>query len=392
MEHKVELVNTARDVLGELVEHALGHPLSHLDEPLSVAGAVAVPVRDRLEDLGAEHLQDPLKDRELDVAPLAEVEELKLIRTESRPGLSTIVVEVKDDLTEFISVWSRVRDALDDAKTRFPQGAGEPDFERREARAYAVLVALSWESEASVKPGILGRYGRELEDLLRATTGTEKVDVFGAPMEEVQVLLDPESLVRHRLTPAQVAAQISAYDVKSSAGRLSSDEVDLLLEMPELDTPGELASILVKADVEGRTIPLTELATFERSEQTPLRDKVLIGGKRSVVVAAKVLPVKRVDRWSSDINHALEEFEKTLPEGLKLHLLFDQSEFTAGRLAQLQRNVMMGAALVAISVFFAMGWRSALVISSALPLTTLVVLSVMKMMNVRFHWNSNNCS
>jgi multidrug efflux pump subunit AcrB len=316
---------------------------------------------------------------------LAEVEELKMIRTDSRPGLSTIVVEVKDELSEFISVWSRVRDALDDAKPTFPAGVGEPDFERREARAYAVIIALSWESEAPVSPGILARYGRELEDLLRATSGTEKVDLYGAPIEEIQVRLDPESLVRHRLTPALVAAQISAYDVKSSAGRLTSDEVDLLLEVPELETPGELSGVLVKADEEGRTIALTELATFERGEQTPPRDKVLIQGERSVVVAAKVLPAKRVDRWSADVNQRLEDFRKNLPEGMELQVLFDQSEFTAGRLRQLQRNVMMGAALVAISVFFAMGWRSALVISSALPLTTLVVLSVMKMLGVPIH-------
>lgn len=316
---------------------------------------------------------------------LAEVEELKLIRTDSRPGLSTVVVEVKDELTEFISVWSRVRDALDDAKLEFPAGAGDPDFERREARAYAAIVALSWEGEAELRPGILGRYGRELEDLLRATGGTEKVDIFGAPNEEVQVLLDPESLVRHRLTPAEVAAQISAHDVKSGAGRLTSDEVDLLLQLPELDTPEELSGVLVKADAEGRSVPLSDLATFERHEQTPPREKVLIGLKRSVVVAAKVVPDKRVDLWSADIHNRLEEFQKNLPQGLKLHFLFDQSFFTAGRLQQLQRNVMLGAALVALTVFFAMGWRSALVVSAALPLTTLIVLSVMKMLNVPIH-------
>lgn len=316
---------------------------------------------------------------------LAEVEELKIIRTESRPGLSTVVVEVKDELNEFVSVWSRVRDALDDAQTEFPAGAGEPDFERREARAYATIIALSWDSEAPLRPGILTRYGKELEDLLRATTGTEKVDLFGDPAEEIQVLLDPESLIRHRLTPAEVAAQIAAFDVKSGAGRLTSDKVDLLMEMPELKTPGELAQVLVRADQEGRSVPLSELAVFQRQERTPPRDKVLIEGRRSVVVAAKVLPVKRVDRWSEDVRQRLQAFETTLPEGLKLKVLFDQAEFTAGRLQQLQRNVMLGAALVAICVFFAMGWRSALVISSALPLTTLIVLSVMKMMGVPIH-------
>ena len=79
---------------------------------------------------------------------LAEVDQLKLIRSESRPGLSIVVVEVKDELDEFVSVWTEVRGAIRDAESRLPAGAGKPDFEKREARAFAALVALTWNSKA----------------------------------------------------------------------------------------------------------------------------------------------------------------------------------------------------------------------------------------------------
>lgn len=316
---------------------------------------------------------------------LAEVEELKIIRTQSRPGQSTVILEVKDELEDFVSVWSKVRDALSDAESQLPDGAFKPDFEEREARAFAALISLRWESDADFQASILYRYGKELEDLVRAINGTEKVDIYGAPSEEVQVLLNPIKLAQYQLTPAVVAAQIAAFDVKSSAGRYQSDQVDLLIEFPELEKPTDLESILVRTDVSGLKIPLAELADFRRGEREPPRDKVLIDGKRAVVVGAKVLPVKRVDAWSDDLHQRLEQFRKTLPEGLTLDLRFDQSQFTAHRLQQLQRNVLIGAALVALTVFLMMGWRSALAVSSALPLTTLVVLSTMKFMGIPIH-------
>lgn len=316
---------------------------------------------------------------------LAEVDDLKFIRTESRPGQSTVIIEVKDELDEFVSVWSKVRAALRDAEPRLPEGASQPEFDEREARAYATLISLSWDSSAPFRPSILKRYGRELEDLLRAVSGTEEVDLFGAPKEEIQVLLEPENLARYRMTAAEVASQIAAFDVKSGAGRFRSEKVDLLLQLPELSSQEALSQVLVRAESTGRSIPLSEVAKFQRGERTPPLEKVLIEGERAVVVGAKVVPSQRVDLWSDRVQERLKIFQTNLPEGLKLNILFDQSEFTKRRLNELQRNGLLGAALVALTVFVAMGWRSAVAVSSALPLTTLVVLSAMKFMDIPIH-------
>ena len=316
---------------------------------------------------------------------LAEVDQLKLIRSESRPGLSIVVVEVKDELDEFVSVWTEVRGAIRDAESRLPAGAGKPDFEKREARAFAALVALTWNSKADFNPSVARRYGRELEELMRSIRGTEKAELVGAPEEEIQVLLNTRQLAEHGLTSAAVASQVALFDVKSSSGHFRNREVDLLMELPELEMSQELSQILVRADSSGRTVPLGQVARIERGERTPPGDKVLVGGRRSLVVAAKVIPDRRVDLWAAELHRKLEEFERTLPSGLELESLFDQSRFTAERLLNLQRNVLLGALLVAATVFLTMGWRSALAVSSALPLTTLVVLSVMKAAHIPIH-------
>ncbi len=316
---------------------------------------------------------------------LAELDELKVIRATSRAGLSTIIIEVRDDLKDFVSAWSRVRQAIRDAESRLPPGSELPEFERREARAFACLVAVVWSGEEPPNSAVLGRTTRELEDVLRRLPGTEKVESFGLPQEEIEVLLDPADLAAYRLTPGAIARAISEHDVKVSSGRLRTSEVDLLLELPELKNLEDLSRVLISADQDARTIPLGQLSTLRRGEALPPREKVLIGGARSCVVGVKVVSSQRLDLWSGTLTAELEAFKQGLPQGVDLVLLFNQSDFTQERLSQLQLSLLLGACLVALTVLVTLGWRASIAISAALPLTTLFVLAGMKALGVPIH-------
>ena len=62
----------------------------------------------------------------------------------------------------------------------------------------------------------------------------------------------------------------------------------------------------------------------------------------------------------------------------ELELLFDQSVYTERRFENLLDNLMLGALFVFIVVLFVMGWRSALLVGVALPLSALMVLAGMR--------------
>ena len=82
---------------------------------------------DRIEALVTEPIEEELE----------EIPEIKELRSTSRSGISTITVELRDDVYEAAEVWSRVRDKIDDAKPLLPAGALDPDFDQLEVTAYA---------------------------------------------------------------------------------------------------------------------------------------------------------------------------------------------------------------------------------------------------------------
>jgi len=102
---------------------------------------------ERVEALVTEKLEEQLQ----------ELEEIKEMRSSSRPGISTVTIELKDNVYEVDEVWSRVRDKLDDAGVELPADAGDPSFDKLEVTAYAAIVALVWDLPDEPNYAILRR-------------------------------------------------------------------------------------------------------------------------------------------------------------------------------------------------------------------------------------------
>ena len=59
---------------------------------------------------------------------------------------------------------------------------------------------------------------------------------------------------------------------------------------------------------------------------------------------------------------------------MAIEVVFDQTRYTNERLAELGLNLLAGALVVVVVIFFVMGWRSSIVVASALPLTAAIAL------------------
>ena len=113
---------------------------------------------------------------------LREIPEIKHINSSSMTALSFVSIQLQDELSddEIEQVWSKVRDALDDAALVFPQGVLEPEFESNSDGAYAAVVSLTADHPGVPIP-IVGRYAEDLADLLRNIPGTKAGRCFRSP-------------------------------------------------------------------------------------------------------------------------------------------------------------------------------------------------------------------
>jgi multidrug efflux pump subunit AcrB len=331
---------------------------------------------ERVEALVTEKLEEELQ----------QVEEIKEMRSSSRSGISTVIIELKDDVYQVAEVWSRVRDKLDDAKLLLPPGAGDPDFEILEPMAYASIVALVWELPEEPNYAILRRQAEALEDRLRAIPGTRDVDMYGTPSEEIVAEIRQDQLASMGLTVAEVSSQLRASDAKISAGVLRTERGNLLLEVDsEMETLDRIRRTPIHFGDDGRFVELDDIAEVNKGIIQPQSSLAIVDGKAAIALGILVREQQRIDHWTDQMHRVLAQFSANLSGGIRLSTIFEQNRYVATRLATLLRNLLLGATAVIAVVCFMMGWRSAVVVGLALPLVSLMVLSGMRMLDVPMH-------
>ncbi|MEN1680938.1 MAG: efflux RND transporter permease subunit, partial [Planctomycetota bacterium] len=338
---------------------------------------------DRIEALVTEPIEEELE----------EIPEIKELRSTSRANISTITVELRDDVYEAAEVWSRVRDKIDDAKPLLPAGALDPEFDLLEVTAYAQVVALVWQPDEAPSYAVLRRLAEELEQVLRSIGGTREVDAFGDPEEEITVTIRQAELATLGISVADVARQIEASDSKVSAGLLRDRENALLLEVAgELDSISRIEATPIRfgggETAEGpnaRFLTLGDIADVRKHITDPPSGLAIIDGKPAIALGALVRSTQRIDHWAQDAGVALAEFEATLPPAIELKTVFAQSPYVESRLSTLLGNLLAGAGAVMLVIWVMMGWRSAIVVGAALPLASLMVLAGLRFLEIPIH-------
>ena len=321
-------------------------------------------------------------------AALMELPEVDEVESVSRPGVSQVSLEIRDDLTEaeVDDAWTLIRQKVEFARSKFPAGTNAPDIHRQYVGAATLVVGLVWEGEGDPPLAVMGRMALNLQDRFQRLPGTELTDLYGVPAEEVRIVVDPEALSAAGLTVRQAASLIASADSKTPAGRLRTDGGNIGLEVGgEFDNISRIRSVPLLQRHDGTAVRVSDVATVQKGFEDPPVRMALESGKRTIFVAAFISEGQRVDKWAETAHRVVRDFAADTPPGLRIDTVFDQSTYTNARLNGLAKNLLMSACIVFVVLFFTMGWRSALVVGSAIPLTVALVLILFKVFGNPLH-------
>lgn len=334
---------------------------------------------DRVEAL----ITEPIETR------LQEIHEIETIESVSRTGISSVRIELEEQYDEEVvdEIWSRVRDKLADVEPELPAGATPPEFEDRTSTAVTVVVGFTWEGGGEAPLGLLTRLAEELENQLRVLPGTKDTELYGEAIEELRVTVDPLELADLGLDAATLAAAVSGADTRRPAGAFVHATSAIPLEVRgQLTDVERVRRVPIRSQVSGEILRVGDLARVEKRVADPPATIATLDGRRGVAVSATMLAGSgRVDQWAARARRVIDAFEAEVPGGVGYRILFDQSGYTQDRLDGLVGNLALGATIVIAVLFFMMGLRQALVVSTILPLTLLLVLIELRFLGIALH-------
>lgn len=255
-----------------------------------------------------------------------------------------------------------------------PAGLTRLDIQRvRTSEVAIVQVALT----SDILPmRRLEKTADRLRERLDRVPGVRESKYWGAPPSEVQVTLDLARLSALKLPATAVADALKSAGAEAPIGAVQAGERRFNVKsggaFRSLDT---IADTPVRA-VGGQVTRVRDVATVAWAQQEPSH-LARFNGKRAVFVTVTQKDGQDVAKITQAVQAVLDDYEKTLPAGVKLERGFVQAENVKHRLHNLFRDFGIALALVLITLL-PLGPRAGVVVMVSIPLSLLIGLTMLQ--------------
>src|SRR5690606_22652209 len=226
----------------------------------------------------------------------------------------------------------------------------------------------------------LKEYGEYLEDLVEAIPEIKQVDIRGAQEKEVEVAVDVYKMMAAQINFDDVINAIRNGNVTTSAGNMVvSGQRRTIRILGEIQDPKQLNEFVVKSD--GGMVYLRDIAsvTFKEEDKTTFAREF---GESVVMLDVKKRAGKNMVEASEKINTILEQAKKSdqLPPDITISIANDQSSQTLNQVRDLVNNIVFGIILVVGVLMFFLGFRNALFVGFAIPMSMFMSFMILQAM------------
>jgi len=280
--------------------------------------------------------------------------------------------------TEMAPTTLAVRERLDNARGRLPEGAERPTLLTSDPgeRPIAVLGVTGSGDLRSLARTAREVHARRLEQL----DGVASVAVIGDPTDEIRVEVDPDKMRALGLSPEDISLALRNANASAPGGTIRRGQfrfaVRTLTEFQDLEEIGRVPVGPARSGITLSQIAKISLTTAEPETMTQLDGVGAVGLVIYKDAGANTVSV------TAEMEKVLAELGTTFPE-LKLTVVAAQARFVNDALSNLIQEIVVGGFLsLLVILLFLRDLRSSLAIGAMVPLSVLVALVLLQAFNV----------
>ena len=312
---------------------------------------------------------------------LADLDGLKKMNATAAENYAGVALEFEFGWDK-TKIMADVRDAMNKAETKFPNGADKYSINEFNFSEFPVIIV---NLTGKVPERTMTRVAKELQEKLESMDAVLEAPISGNREEMVEVLIDPLRLEAYNVTANELITVVRNNNQLIAAGNISSEQGAFSVKIPSsFDEPSDVYDLPVKTNGD-RIITLGDLAeiklTFEDRAGT-----ARFNGETTVAIQV----VKRRGFNLIDMANEVKSIVKTESQGwpkdlqvaVKVGTSNDQSNQVASMVGQLEGSVLTAIALVMIVVLTSLGSRGAILVGFAIPTSFLLCFVLLGVMGV----------
>ena len=304
------------------------------------------------------------------------------ITSNSIQGYSSIKVEFNFDITPseaLLKVKDRVDIAMADKD--FPKDLpSEPSVTEVNFSELKPIMNINLSGDFSMDQ--LKDYAEYLEDEIESLTEISGVDIRGVQEKELEVAIDLYKMQASKISFTDVENAIAFENQSISSGDILEDGTRRNVRVVgEFVDPLKVKDIVVKRE-KGNIVYLRDIAdvTFKEQEKESYAREYL---QPVVMLDVKKRSGQNLLVASSKIDEIIKIAKANVfPTNLVVSKTNDQSNDTKTMVADLENSIVLGIILVVAVLYFFLGFRNALFVGIAIPLSMLLSFIILSFLGV----------
>jgi multidrug efflux pump subunit AcrB len=327
---------------------------------------------------------------------LMEIPGVEYVYSTSSPGLSFAIVRFRvgeDEEKSVVKLYNKMYANFD----LIPPGASTPLIKPRSIDDVPILALTLWSDR--VDGFTLRRIAAQLDDQIKDIQDVSETRILGGERRQVRILLDPARLAAHQMAPAMVVQALSATNQELRAGSFSQGNREVLVDTARwLERPEEVGRVVV-GTFQGRPVYLQDVARIVDGPEEP-RSYVLFGlgkaghavalghdpsGRSAAPPAGQDHPAVTISVAKRKGTNAVVIADKVLakvdslkgvliPGEVRVTVTRNYGETAQEKSNELLKHLILATVSVTILIALFLGWRSAVVVLMAVPVTLALTL------------------
>lgn len=293
-----------------------------------------------------------------------ELENVDKLVTSIEDGLAVVRVEFKYGVNVDNTYQEVVRE-VNALKNTLPQDIYSIEINKVDPSDVNILQIALVSENASYRT--LKKQADQLKEALEKVANLKKVKVSGVPDEEVRIDLQLDKLAQYKIPMNVVLGSIQSEALNIPGGSVTAGGKTFNVKTSGKFESVEEISNTVISNAGGKIVLLKDVAevSLRNAEEKHL---IRLNGNRSVLVNAAQKAGGNISATQSAYLPVIEQFEKSLPDNIRMVKHFDQADNVSRRLSGLGVDFLIAIVLVLFTLA-PLGGRASLLVMIAIPLS-----------------------
>lgn len=279
-----------------------------------------------------------------------------------------------------------VQNRVNKAEARLPQAVRAQGIEVEQVSESILLVY-----DVGYKTGSEGKDPQLLADLaarninneIRRIPGVGKVSFYGAE-SAMRVWVDPQKLLSYDLSITDVNSAIAAQSIQIPAGSfgdrpgIPQQEIMATLNVQGmLSDPEEFGRIILRADTDGSTVHLSDVARIEIGPEN-YNSASWNSGRPTAGASIQLAPGENALKTVKAVRERLNELSAALPDDVVIGVSYDMSRFVEVAIDKVIQTLLEAVVLVSLVMFlFLQNFRYTIIPTIVVPICLFGTLGIM---------------